>query len=237
MDNNYIEGGYMKNFFKRYWKYLFFVFTLILVVLGSYYYENNNSVATPNVKKLSVSKKEEEDKNSDYQTVFVDVKGAVNNPGVYEIDKEKRIIDAINLAGGLSNGANTINLNLSKKVSDEMYIVVYTQKQINEYKNNSTNQNYYCAADECICPDISNDACIKNSVNISDEKDIINNKISINNASKEELTKLPGIGESKADLIIKYRNENGAFKSIEDIKNVSGIGDSIYEKIKNSITI
>ena len=62
-------------------------------------------------------------------------------------------------------------------------------------------------------------------------------KISINTATKEELMKLDGIGESKAENIIKYREENGNFKTIEDIKNVSGIGDAAYEKIKDSITI
>lgn len=244
MDNDYIEGGKMINFLKKYWKLIFFVFTVILMVSVGFYFDSNNSVATPNDTKLSVSKKEdkeEKEKTSDNETVFVDVKGAVNAPGVYEIDKERRIIDAINLAGGFANGANAINLNLSKKVEDEMYIIVYTQKQIDNYKKSNSNQNLSCAANECICPDKLNDACIKEKNDTSStnnkKSEQSSKKVSINSASKEELTTLPGIGDSKADLIIKYRNENGTFKNIEDIKNVSGIGDSIYEKIKNNITI
>lgn len=227
----------MINFLKKYWKLIFFVFTIILMASVGFYYENNNSVATPNVKKLSVSKKEDDAKSITVNTVFVDVKGAVNAPGVYEIDEGRRIIDAINLAGGLAEGANTINLNLSKKVSDEMYIVVYTSKQIDNYKKKNTSEKLVCVADECVCPDEKNDACIKSGASISNEAGKLDEKISINTATKEELTTLPGIGSSKADLIIKYRNENGAFKDISDIKNVSGIGESIYEKIKDKITI
>ena len=85
----------------------------------------------------------------------------------------------------------------------------------------------------CIQPNenaLKNDACITPT-------DKPNGKISINNASKEELMNLPGIGESKAISIIKYREENGNFATIEDIKNVSGIGDSLFDKIKDYITV
>lgn len=223
----------MINFLKRYWKYIFFVFTLILMVLGGYWYEESNSVTTPNNKKMSVLTEDKEE-SKEVNTVFVDVKGAVNAPGVYEIDADRRIIDAINLAGGLLQNANTINLNLSKKVKDEMYIVVYTQAQVDNFKKEHKEEPISCAAKECVCPDVSNDACISKG---EIKKEGVNSKISINNASKEELTKLPGIGDSKADAIIKYRSENEGFKQIEDIKNVSGIGELVYEKIKDSITL
>lgn len=235
----------MINFFRKYWKYLVVSFILVFILVGNFFYEDN-SVSTKDVKKLSVTKKEaknEEIKSTDIKqnkTVFVDVKGAVNTPGVYEIDSEKRIIDAINLAGGLSSNANTINLNLSKKVADEMYIVVYNQKQIDDYKKDDTN-NISCAAKECICPDVSNDACISNSKKSFTKSEVDNNekinKVSINTASKEELMTLSGIGESKALSIIKYREENNGFKNIEDIKNVSGIGNALYEKIKDNIAL
>jgi len=88
--------------------------------------------------------------------------------------------------------------------------------------------------------EIRNDACIVDS-SLSDNETIgdtpVNNTISLNNASKEQLMTLPGIGESKANNIISYRDEIGSFKNIEELKNVKGIGDSIFEKIKANITI
>lgn len=226
---------------RKYWKYILVVFCSVLAFIGTYVYnESNNSVSTSSVKKLSVTKKKEKAKE-DIKTAFVDIKGAVNAPGVYELEKGKRVIDAINLAGGLSENANTININLSKKLTDEMYVVVYTKNEIAEYKkNNNTGKEIKCASNECVCPDVSNDACInknmKSSTTPKEEKKT-DSKISINNASKEELMTLTGIGESKADAIISYRQEQGLFKAIEDIKNVSGIGDAVFEKIKENITL
>ena len=94
---------------------------------------------------------------------------------------------------------------------------------------------------ECICPEISNDACLKQE-NTSDdnsqkEEEILDKKININSATLDELTTISGIGESKAKSIIEYRNEFGNFEKIEDIMKVTGIGEALYEKIKNNITI
>lgn len=231
----------MISFIRRYWKYLTCaLIVLVTLILSVFYYQKNNSVSTPNVKKLSLVKEEKKESS----TVFVDVKGAVNAPGVYEIDDEKRIIDAINLAGGLSDKADTVNLNLSKKLSDEMYIIVYTKDEVYNYKKNNENSSEVkCASLECVCPDTNNDACIvsddrKTSDTKKEESIAVENKsVSINNATKEELMSVNGIGESKADAIIKYRQENGNFKTLEEIKNVSGIGDALYEKIKDSIVL
>lgn len=229
----------MIHLIKRYWKYLICVLALLIVVVfGYFFYQKNNTVSTPIVKKLSLSKEE-----NDSKTVFVDVKGAVNAPGVYELDEGKRVIDAINQAGGLTDMADTINLNLSKKLKDEMYVIVYTKDEIYNYKNNNgENKEITCASFECVCPDSKNDACIKNeskkddTSNDSEEKSATE-KVSINTASKDELMTLSGIGEAKADAIIKYREDNSGFSNIEDIKNVSGIGDAVYEKIKDNITL
>lgn len=231
----------MRYLIKKYWKYIFIIISIILVFMGSYvYYENSYIVKADNIKKLdnSVTKKKDvinkEVINND--TVFVDIKGAVLNPGVYEIENGKRIIDVINKAGGLTKDANVINLNLSKKVNDEMFIIVYTKEEIDYYfKNNTTSKEIVCASKECVCPDVKNDAYVKSKSVIKENNS--SNKISINKASKEELMSLTGIGDSKANAIIKYRQENGEFKSLEDIKLVSGIGDSVYEKIKNEIVL
>ncbi len=231
----------MKYFLRKNWKYIIVLSVGILSFIGVYIYNYNNdnkSITTKSNNKVLVSKKEESNKEEKKGTVFVDVKGAVNAPGVYEIEEEKRIIDAINLAGGLSDNANTVNINLSKKVADEMYIIVYTKNEIYNYnkKNGSTN-NITCASNECVCPDANNDACIKKSSSKSNNEVIVSGKVSINTATKEELMTLSGVGESKANAIISYRQDNGNFNTLEDIKNVSGIGDALYEKIKDNISL
>lgn len=234
-------------FIKKYWKYVLIVFCCIILFTFAFLYNTKEEkLSIDNEKKLSVTKKnilKEQNTTSDnVKTVFVDVKGAVNAPGVYELENTKRVIDAINLAGGLSDNANTINLNLSKKLEDEMYIIVYTKKEIADFKKNNNSSEISCASNECLCPDTNNEACInqnsnKNSSNTKTSSSNSNSKVSINTAKKEELMTLSGIGESKANAIISYRQENGNFKMIEDIKNVSGIGDVVYEKIKDSITL
>lgn len=175
------------------------------------------------------------EKKEDVNSIYVDIKGAVKNPGVYEINKDSRIIDVIKKAGDLRKDADTSVINLSKKVKDEMFIVIYTKEEIESYKEKMIPSTKIIkeVEEKIICPDNDNDACVsKGSSNISNISEVIN----INTASKEELMKLTGIGEGKAKQIIEYRNKN-PFNSIEDIKNVKGIGDSLYEKIKNNIEV
>ena len=107
----------------------------------------------------------------------------------------------------------------------------------NEMKKGSTSIKYI--EKECICPKLENDACIENIIdNVPDNNSSsTNNKISLNNASLDELMTLDGIGEKKAQAIIEYRNKNGGFKSIEEILEVDGIGSATYEKIKDRLTI
>lgn len=229
----------MINFIRKNYKYLICVLILLVILSLSFiYYKTSKEVSTTKVSKLSLVKDTNEKKETT-STVFVDVKGEVNSPGVYELDDGKRVIDAINLAGGLKEKADTINLNLSKKLTDEMYIIVYTKDEIYNFKKNNDSNEIKCASYECVCPDLKNDACIKESSleSSNTENQKVNNKISINSATKEELMNLSGIGETKAEKIIAYRNEFGLFKNIEDIKNVSGIGDSLYEKIKDNISL
>jgi len=152
--------------------------------------------------------------------IKVDIKGCVNKPGVYSMKFDDRVIDVINKASGLSDCALTDSINLSKKIFDEMVIII----------------------PDNIDDKISNDALIggeqdKEIIDESDNlKEEINKKISINTASKEELMTLTGIGESKALAIIEYRSSK-LFESIEEITNVSGIGKALFEKIKDNITL
>ena len=227
----------MFHFFRKYWRYVFIAFGIIFIVIGSYiYYTNTNTISVVSDKKLVSDKKEDNIIPVNNKSVFVDIKGAVVTPGVYELEENKRVIDVIKLAGGLKENASTINLNLSKIVEDEMYIIVYSKEEVECYLNkNENSKEIVCASLECICHNTNNDACINNDNNINEIK--TNNKISINNATKEQLMTLNGIGESKADAIIKYRQENGKFNNLEDIKNVSGISDNTYEKIKEDISL
>ena len=173
--------------------------------------------------KEEISVEKEEENIEEVSKIYVDIKGMIVNPGVYEVDETYRVNDIISLAGGLLEGADTSLINLAKIVHDEMTIIIYSTEEIKEkYKEE------VCV---CDCPLITNDACIENST--SEDSILVN----INTANGEELIKIPGIGETKAKEIIKYREEYGNFKSIEDIMNVPGIGESLFEKIKEYITI
>ena len=179
----------------------------------------------------------------------VDIKGFVINPGVYEMNTNDRVIDVIQKAGGLKEDANTEYINLSKKVTDEMIIIIYSNNEVEKFKE--TEKEIIYIEYECICPDNINDTCITENdiVNTNGVKEkekeesnetITNSKdnlISINNATLEELMTLSGIGQSKAQAIIDYREENGKFENLEDIMKVSGIGESAYSKIKDNIKL
>ncbi len=165
--------------------------------------------------------------------VKVDIKGAVLNPGVYELDKNSRVSDAINLSGGLTAEADTSVINLSKNVSDEMVIIIYTKDEIKKMQSGDTSVKYI--EKECICPKLENDACIENVVDNTTVDQ--SNKISLNNATIAQLMELNGIGQSKAEAIIEYRKANGGFKSIEEIMEVDGIGQTTYDKIKEQLTL
>ena len=187
---------------------------LLSTVIFIIYTNNENS----NEEVIDIFK-EENNENE----VVVDIKGMVANPGVYEVNTTFRVNDVITLAGGLTEGADTSLINLAKIVEDEMIIIIYSKEEILEKFKNEV-----CI---CDCPEIKNDACIE--VNTGEENILVN----INTASKEELMKVSGIGESKAEAIIEYRQSNGNFNTIEDIKNVSGIGEALFEKIKDYITV
>lgn len=192
---------------------------------------NNLEVEEDIVKKDLI---EEENMEEEIIKYNVDIKGAVNNPGVYEVNNNLTVNDVINIAGGLTKNADTSVINLAKKITDEMVIIVYTKEEVKN--SNIVDTVVKVVEKECECPNIQNDGCLNTEI-----KDNINNKgdnelININSATKEELQTINGIGESKANNIIKYRETNGKFTKIEDIMNVEGIGESLYEQIKIYIT-
>ena len=165
---------------------------------------------------------EKETSKEEIKECTVDIKGAINSPGVYVTNCNSYVYDIIKLAEGLTESADTSNTNLAKKIKDEMVIIIYTKEEIANMKKVTTN--------ECICPEITSD------VSINNQNETNTNLININTSTLEELKNLPGIGESKAKAIIEYRSKVGYFKDISDIKNVSGIGENLYEQIKAFIT-
>lgn len=203
-------------------KKLLIIFFVILLFIGSIIfigiYDNNESDDIAYIETTSTIKKKVQEKK------YIDIKGSVKNPGVYEFKNNDRVIDAIHYAGGLTKNANTTNINLSQKLTSEMVIYVFNNKEINSGSKYSS-----CSA---ICePNIIEvNNCVEESSSNGD-------KVNINTASMEELMTLTGIGESKAKNIISYREENGKFKVIEDIKNISGIGDALFNKIKDNIVV
>lgn len=208
----------------------------ILLLLCLFVVSCSKSEDTISFQEKNVPTKEEK---QDEKMIAVDVKGAVLNPGVYEFSKGT-VLDAITKAGGLLENADTNYLNLSKKLKDEMVILIYTKEEIADFANGNQLQ---LPIETCVCPEIKNDGCLKDEdvvTNRKEEESVTVEEgphvISILTATKEEWMLLPGIGETKANAIIEYRNTNG-FQSIEDLKNVKGIGDSTFEKIKEYLTM
>ena len=147
---------------------------------------------------------------------YVDIKGAVKNPGVYKLKEKSRVIDVINASGGLLENADTSIINLSKIIEDEMVIIIYTKEEIEKYKNNeinSTSSINQKIEENTKSIDSNNNAEIsKKSISKT------NSKININTSDKNTLLKITGIGESKANNIIKYREEKGNFCSNDNKK-------------------
>ena len=154
------------------------------------------------------------------KTIKVEIKGEVLNPDVYVLKKGSTIKELIDVAGGVKEDVDTYTINMTKVLDDGDVVVMYRDEKL-EGLNYKVNE---------IVNDKSTDEYITNEIWES-------SKISINSATKEELMSLPSIGEAKASAIIEYRTKNGLFKKLEDIKNVKGIGNALYEKIKDYINI
>ena len=151
--------------------------------------------------------------NTISKNVTIYVSGEVNNPGIVTIESDKRLYDAVEKLGGVTQNADLNRINLAIKLNDEEHYII---PKIGE--------------DNIISQDIS----VNNIDTIKNEQ---TSKININTATIEELDNLPGVGESTANKILNYREENGMFKSIEEVKNVNGIGEKKYIDIKDKICI
>ena len=209
-------------YIKKYLKVIICIFVSLIILVSYFFiskinsYKDNgiNDDVIAYVETTNTSETTNEDASNNF---YVDVKGEVKNPGVYFVSEGMLVIDAINLAGGLTKKACTDDINLSMKLTNEMVI----------YINNKSSFTTTTKVTEL------NDAKVSKS---SSKEEKQTGLVNINTASKNELMSISGIGESKANSIIEYRKEN-TFKTIEDIKNVSGIGDKFFEQIKNYITV
>ncbi|MBQ2275575.1 MAG: ComEA family DNA-binding protein [Lachnospiraceae bacterium] len=152
--------------------------------------------------------KEESTVEKKSDTIFVYVCGSVKRPDVYEVEADGRIVDAVKAAGGFLKDADKNAVNLAQSLTDGQQIYIPSVKEQSKSNNEQQEQNNKSG-----------------------------NLISLNHATKEELMTLPGIGESKANLIIQYREEKGGFSKIEQIMEIQGIKEGVFNKIKDDITI
>lgn len=229
-------------FHYRYRKVLILSFIIVVVLtlsgIGVYFHFSNstNKIEKDKLPVLSsVTNEEVEDEKKTSEEVelyYVDIKGHVVTPGLYQLERGSRVMDVIMKAGGVLETGDTSVINLGKKITDEMVIVIYSKEEVQNFTK--VKEEEQIRLEECKNQnDIQNNAC----VSFEQEEQEVNSKISLNEASIEELQTLPGIGESKAKDIIEYRETNGKFETIEDIQNVSGVGEKLFAKIKDYITI
>lgn len=193
-----------------YKKSLLVLFCIALFAsVSTFYYlytqEDTTPIITDNMQTQTQDKQED-------TTITVYVSGEVNFPGLVELPSDSRIADAIKACGDFTPLADKAKINLAQKLTDGMQIqvsskapVINSNEQVNDTNSNSPNNNSS------------------------------SNLININTATKEDLDTLPGIGPATAQKIIDYRQEHGNFSSIEDIKNVKGIGEAKFSKMQDKI--
>lgn len=204
-----------KNKFK-----IIMIIVILIVLLAIYFTINNNEETYEDIYINSQALEENIINISDIQEtekIKIHIIGEVNNVGIYELDVGSRIQDAILAASGATENADLNKVNLAYELEDGQKIKIPSifDEEIAYIYNNS-------GENVIIDDEISSSNLLR---------------ININKANSEELQKINGVGPSLAEKIITYREENGKFRSVEDLKNVSGIGERKYEAIKEYITI
>lgn len=180
---------------------------LILVGVGGLFSKKEESVEEPTVVETTVLAEKTEVSTTQETVIFVDIKGAVKNPGVYQMKPGDRVKDALDAAGGLTDEADSQKVNLAQRVEDQMVIVV---------------------------PKVGEEAT-EIPAGVTSKEAAKDGKVNINTATVEELKTLKGVGEKKAEAIIEYRKKNGSFKTKEDLMKVRGIGKKLFEAFQERI--
>ncbi len=190
-------------------KLIFIIGLAILIVAGSFYsFWQKNSV-NDSVSTTDVVVKESKAKEEKPSEIVVYISGAVNKPGVFKLTNHARMTELVTLAGGLASEADVSKINLAQLLKDGMHVHVATKNVMQGGGNGSYNVG----------------------------KSNTGTQININTADKNELDSLPGVGPALAERIMEYRQANGAFNDLEELKKVPGIGQSKFEKLKEKITL
>ena len=180
---------------------------LILVGVGGLFSKKEESVEETTVVETTVVAEKAEVSTTQEAVIFVDIKGAVKNPGVYQMKVGDRVKDALDAAGGLTAEADSQKVNLAKRLEDQMVIVV---------------------------PKVGEEA-EEIPAGATSKEEAKEGKVNINTATVEELKTLKGVGEKKAEAIIEYRKKNGSFQTKEDLMKVRGIGKKLFESFQERI--
>lgn len=180
---------------------------LLLVGVGGLLPKKEEAVEESEAVVTTVLAEKTEENTTLEEVIFVDIKGAVKKPGVYQMKAGDRVKDAIDAAGGLTAEADSQKVNLAQRVEDQMVIVV---PKVGEEA-------------EAIPAGVTSKETSKEG------------KVNINTATVEELKTLKGVGEKKAEAIIEYRKKNGSFKTKEDLMKVRGIGKKLFESFEERI--
>ena len=204
-------------------KFIFLI--IIFIVVGGLIYVKNmekEEVESDLEMEYMEEKKSEENENKidkkEEEKIYVHIAGEIKNSGVYLMEKGSRIKDIIEIAGGITEKGDLDNINLAEILEDEMKIDI-------------PNKN------EKVSEEVSKKEIGKASEKVNSKASTKKIKVNINRATKEELESVTGVGPTTADKIISYRKENGKFKNIEDLKNVKGIGEAKFEKMKGEVEI
>ena len=194
----------------------------VVVIIGFIFLKLYNNSESFNSEELYTSEKNiisEKNTEEEEDIIVIHITGEVKKPGVVKIKQGSRIEDVISAAGGLTENGDITNVNLAYVVEDGMKIRIPSDNEGN-------------GSEDYITEDSG-----KGIIMSEEGSDSSSSIVNINTANETELEQLPGIGPSISRKIVEYRNKNGKYKSIEDIKNVTGIGDSKYEKIKDFIKV
>lgn len=199
------------------------VISVVIIVIGYYYINSTKEVYSYTETNSRIEEDMQESENDNKQEkIIIHITGGVKNQGIVEVKEDARINDAIKAAGGTTENADLSNVNLAYKIQDGQKIYIPTKEDKRKGENT-----------EELVSENSGDNVLEEVGPGYNRMSLIN----INTASAELLEQIPGIGNSTALKIIEYRKSNGKFKTKEDIKNVSGIGDAKYESIKQYIFV
>ncbi len=203
------------------------ILIIVIAIIGTICYFVYSKDEQPQLENLNIENtntNESSKETKENAKIVVHVSGQVNQEGIVELEQNCRVSDAIEKAGGLKEDADISNINLAEILEDGTKIYIPKKGEL-EQNTSVDNSNFQGSGTQTSSSSKTYNNSTKNTI------------VNINTASQTELETLPGIGPSTALKIINYRKENGKFKTIEDIKKVSGIGDAKFEKIKALIKV